>query len=98
MITDNATGRIWPDIWAAIEDDAAVAANLRMRSDLMDAIKARIGAWQVSQTEAAKRLGISQPRLNELLRDRFNRFSLDALVRIAATAGIEVTLGFRDAA
>ena len=48
--------------------------------------------------EAAKRLGISQPRLNDLLRGRIGRFSLDALIKIATSAGIGVNLEFRDAA
>ena len=43
-----------------------------------------------AQAEAAKRLGLTQPRLNDLLRGRVDKFSLDALVNIAPRAGIRV--------
>jgi predicted XRE-type DNA-binding protein len=52
----------------------------------------------VPQTIAAKRLGITQPRLNDLLRGRVDKFSLDALVELAARAGLKVSLQIRRAA
>ncbi len=98
MIVEQDTGRTWPDIWAALEDDAALAANLRMRSNLMAAIRARVSGWNIPQVQAAKQVGISQPRLNALLRGHIDRFSIDSLIKIAATAGIEVNLEFKAAA
>jgi predicted XRE-type DNA-binding protein len=43
-----------------------------------------------TQTEAAQRCGVTQPRINDLLRGRVSRFSLDALVNIATAMGREV--------
>ena len=98
MIIEHDTGRTWPDIWAALEDDPAVAANLRMRSNLMAAIRARVSGWNIPQVQAAKQLGISQPRLNALLRGHIDRFSVDSLVNIAVKAGMSVEIEFKDAA
>jgi predicted XRE-type DNA-binding protein len=58
----------------------------------MIALRSRIESWRVSQTEAARRLGVTQPRLNDLLRGRVDKFSLDALVNLAGPAGLTVRL------
>ncbi len=98
MITEQDTERTWPDIWAALEDDPVVAANLRVRSNLMASIRACVKTWDLSQVQAAQRLKISQPRLNALLRGHIDRFSVDALVNIAARAGISVEFELKLAA
>jgi predicted XRE-type DNA-binding protein len=77
-------------VWDAIEDSPADAANLKARSDVMIAIREVVDNWKVTQAESAKRLGITQPRLNDLLRGRIDNFSLDALVNLAARAGLSV--------
>jgi len=51
---------------------------------MMMAITETVTAWHVTQIEAARRLGVTQPRLNDLLRGRVGKFSLDALVALAA--------------
>ena len=51
-----------------------------------------VSAWHVTQTEAARHLGVTQPRLDDLLRGRVGKFSLDALVALAARAGLAVHL------
>lgn len=79
-------------VWDALGDSPAEAANLRLRSELMIALRACIEAWGVSQVEAARRLGITQPRLSDLLRGRIGRFSLDALITLATRAGLGVRL------
>jgi predicted XRE-type DNA-binding protein len=56
----------------------------------MIAIREVVDNWKVTQAESAKRLGITQPRLNDLLRGRIDNFSLDALVNLAARAGLSV--------
>ena len=65
----------------------AEAVNLRVRSDLMDRIAAVIrgGGW--TQTNAAKHCAVTKPHINDLLRGRISRFSLDALVNFAAMLG-----------
>jgi predicted XRE-type DNA-binding protein len=77
-------------VWDAIEATPAEAASMKARSDVMMAVRKIVDGWKGTQTEAAKRLGISQPRLNDLLRGRINKFSLDALVDIADHAGLSV--------
>lgn len=78
------------NVWDAIEPTAAEAANMTARSDLMIAIEQTVEGWKISQAAAAKRLGLTQPRLNDLLRGRINKFSLDALLNLAAKAGLAV--------
>jgi predicted XRE-type DNA-binding protein len=85
-------------VWDALEDSAAEAANMRARSELMIALRSKIESWRVSQTGAARRLGVTQPRLNDLMRGRLDKFSLDALVNLATQAGFDVHLDIRDAA
>ena len=46
--------------------------------------------WDVSQKEAAQRLHITQPRLNDLLKGKIEKFSLDALVNMLASADLEL--------
>lgn len=76
----------------ALEGDPAVANNLLMRSRIVHALQTRIATWNLSQVQAAKRLGITQPRLNELLKGRIDRFSLDALIKLLHPAGLTVDL------
>lgn len=77
-------------VWDAIADSPAEAANLRARSDLMIAIRETVDGWRLTQSEAARRLGVTQPRMNDLLRGRIDKFSLDALVNLASQAGLAV--------
>ena len=77
-------------VWDAIEDSPAEAASMKARSDVMIAIREVIDNWKVTQAEAAKRLGITQPRLNHLVRWRIDKFSLDALMNLAGRAGLSV--------
>jgi predicted XRE-type DNA-binding protein len=79
-------------VWDAIEANPEEAAGLKARSELMCAIQRRVGAWKVTQAQSAKRLGVTQPRLNDLLRGRIDKFSLDALMNLAARAGLSVSL------
>jgi predicted XRE-type DNA-binding protein len=53
----------------------------------MIAISEAVAAWDVTQVEAARRLGVTQPRLNDLLRGRIDKFSIDALLELAVRAG-----------
>lgn len=86
------------NVWDAIEDDRSVAANMTMKSDLLIALQQRVASWKVTQAQAARRLEITQPRLNDLLRNRINKFSLDMLVNLANRADIRVNLKISKAA
>lgn len=80
----------YASVWDAIADTPEEAANLRVRSDLMRKITAIITESGWTQVEAAKHCGVTQPRINDLLRGRISRFSLDALVKIATALGRRV--------
>lgn len=77
-------------VWDAIEATPAEAASMKARSNVMTAVRKIVDGWKATQTEAAARLDITQPRLNNLLRGRIDKFSLDALVDIATRAGLSV--------
>ena len=86
------------NVWDALSDTPEEAANLTLRSDLMMKIEKIIKKNRWTQAEAAKRCGVTQPRINDLLRGRIARFSLDALVNIASALGRKVRLRLEDAA
>jgi predicted XRE-type DNA-binding protein len=77
-------------VWDALENSPAEAANMKARSGLMIAIRDAVNGWQLTQTEAAKRLGVTQPRMNDLLRGRIDKFTIDALMILATQAGLTV--------
>ena len=84
------TGQRFDDVWDALEASPADAANMKARSELMIAIRDVVDDWNLTQAEAAKRLGVTQPRMNDLLRGRIDKFSLDALMLLATAAGLTV--------
>lgn len=71
------------------EDDAG---GMRLRSDLMIAVEREVQQWGRTQKTAAGRLGVTQPRLSDLMRGKVDRFSLDALVDLASRAGLAVRM------
>ena len=79
-------------VWDAIADAPEQAANLRARSELMQQIAEIIKTNNWKQADAALHCGVTQPRINDLLRGRVSRFSLDALVNIATALGRRVHL------
>ncbi len=90
---NDAATETYDTVWDAIADTPQEAANLKARSELMGQIAALVRARGWTQAEAARRCGVTQPRLNDLLRGRLSRFSLDALVNIAAALGCRVHVG-----
>jgi len=86
------------NVWDALADTPEESANLTLRSELMTRIEAIVKKNGWTQAEAAKRCGVTQPRLNDLLRGRISRFSLDALVNIVSKLGCRVTVRIKRAA
>ena len=86
------SGNVFQDVGFGAEE----AENLLLRAQLMSRIRA--AARGLTQREAAKQLGVSQPRLNELMRGKIEKFSLDALVNMLAHAGMRIELKVRKAA
>jgi predicted XRE-type DNA-binding protein len=85
-------------VWDAIADTPAEAENMRLRSFLMMALKEHIARSGMSQSQAAKLFGVTQPRVSDLMRGKINLFGLDALVNMATTAGLHVEMRVRKAA
>jgi predicted XRE-type DNA-binding protein len=71
---------------------AAEAEHLRVRAELMSEIARLIRRRKLTQAQAASLLGVSQPRVNDVVRGRLHRFSIDALVSMLARAGVPVRL------
>ena len=82
----------YASVWDALADTPEQAANLRARAELMQQIATIVEESGWTQTETAERCGVTQPRMNDLLRGRVSRFSLDALVNIATAIGRRVHL------
>jgi predicted XRE-type DNA-binding protein len=85
-------------VWDAIEDTPEEAENMKLRSALMMALKEHINRTGLSQSQAAKLFGVTQPRVSDLMRGKINLFGLDALVNMAAAAGLHVEMRLREAA
>ncbi len=85
-------------VWDAIEDTPAQAENMKVRSALMIALKERIEAEGLSQANAAKLFGVTQPRISDLLRGKVTLFSIDTLINMLAAAGLHVELHIAQAA
>ena len=77
----------YASVWDAIADTPEQAANLRARAELMRQIAVIVKESGWTQAEAAAQCGLTQPRMNDLLRGRVSRFSIDALVNIATAIG-----------
>jgi predicted XRE-type DNA-binding protein len=86
------------NVWDALEDSPEEAATMKIRSNVMIAINNTVRRWNTTQARAARRLGITQPRLNDLLRGKINKFSLDTLLTLATRAGLKVKIDVRAAA
>jgi predicted XRE-type DNA-binding protein len=85
-------------VWDAIEETPAAAKSLKLRSALMIALKERIEDQGWTQAEAARRFGVTQPRVSDLMRGKIDRFGLDALVNMAVAAGMHVEMRIAAAA
>ena len=86
------SARMFASVWDALEETPEEAANMRLRSELAIAIRSTVEGWRLTQAEAGKRLGVTQPRLNDLMRGRIGRFSLDALMVLAEKAGLAIRM------
>ena len=79
-------------VFDAIAETPQEALNMKLRAGLIREIRAKVETEGWTQAETAKRLGITQPRVSDLLSGKLSKFSLDALVNMLAAMGIEVKL------
>jgi predicted XRE-type DNA-binding protein len=80
----------YASVWDALADTPGQAANLRARAELMQQIAALVKRRGWTQVEAASHCGATQSRINDLLRGRVSRFSLDALLNISTALSCRV--------
>ena len=94
MTHQKVYGERFSCVWGALEDTPQQAANMRLRSKLLLELCQTIRSWELSQKDAARRLGISQPRLNDVLTGKIDKLSLDALVNLSEAAQMKVDICF----
>lgn len=88
----------YASVWDAIENTKEEAENMKLRSALMLALKEHIKKVKLTQSEAAKLFGVTQPRISDLMRGKISVFGLESLVNMAAAAGMRVEMHVREAA
>jgi predicted XRE-type DNA-binding protein len=85
-------------VWDAIEDTPQLAASMRARAELIIELTELIKRRGMTQADAAKMFGVTQPRISDLMRGKVELFSLDALVDMAAIAGLAPHVKIKKAA
>ncbi len=85
-------------VWDAIEDTTTDAENMKVRSTLILALKDYIQRENLSQAQAAKRLGVTQPRISDLMRGKIILFSIDSLVNMLTAAHLHIEMRILEAA
>ena len=84
----RSAGNVFRDVGYSPEE----AEHLRVRADLMIDLQKAVSARRLKQAEAAKLLGVTQPRVSDLMRGRLDLFSVDTLIDMLARLGIRVKL------
>ena len=84
----NSSGNIFIDLGFP-PDEAAI---LQMRADLMTDIRKFIKVKNLTQANAAEILGVSQSRISDLVRGKWEKFSLEMLITLATRAGMHVSV------
>lgn len=87
----------YTSVWDALEDTPEAAENMKIRSALMHELVAYIENAGVTQSEAARQFGVTQPRVSDLMRGKVDLFSIDALVNMLTAAGLHLDLRVRRA-
>jgi predicted XRE-type DNA-binding protein len=89
-VTTKSSGNIFIDLGF----DPAEAAVLQMRANLTSDLRRYIEKHKLTQSEAAKRLGIAQSRVSDLVRGKWDKFSLEMLITLEARLGRKVRVEF----
>jgi len=94
LIIEKGSGNVFADLGFPPEE----AQNLILRAELINQIEDYVASSGMTQQQSANKLGITQPRLNLLLKGKINEFSIDALVNMAAKAGMQIEIKVKRAA
>ena len=84
----SSAGNVFTDLGFSLDE----AAILQMRADLMAELRKVIKTRKLTQAKAAKILRVSQSRVSDLLRGKWEKFSLEMLITLATRAGLRVTV------
>ena len=84
----NSSGNVFLDLGYQADE----AAILQMRADLMADLRKFIEERRLTQVKAANMLGVSQSRVSDLIRGKWERFSLEMLITLATRAGMRVSI------
>jgi predicted XRE-type DNA-binding protein len=87
----------YASVWDAIEDTPGAAENMKVRSALMQELVTWITNAGMTQSQAARQLGVTQPRISDLTRGKIDLFSIDTLVNMLTAAGLQLDLRIRAA-
>ena len=87
----------YTSVWDALEETPGAAENMRIRSALMQELVAYINRTGLTQAQAARKFGVTQPRISDLTRGKIDLFSIDALVNMLTAAGLHLDLRIREA-
>ena len=84
-------------VWDAVGETPAEAENLRIRAALMVELTAYLRRSGMTQAQAARQFGVTQPRVSDLTRGKIDLFSIDTLVNMVTAAGLHVDVRVRAA-
>jgi predicted XRE-type DNA-binding protein len=85
----------YASVWDAIEDTPGAAENMKVRAALMHELVTYIGSTGLTQSQAARQFGVTQPRISDLTRGKVDLFSIDTLVNMLTAAGLQLDLHIR---
>lgn len=91
------TSKKFTNVFDATEDHAESAQNLKVRASLMAELASYLSKSGMTQAEAARRLGVSQPRVSDLVRGKIDLFSIDALVNMLSALDLRIDVRVRKA-
>lgn len=84
-------------VWDALFDDPVESRALERRADMMQLLQNKIEKGKWSQPEVAKMLGVTRPRVSDLMRGKLSKFSLEALIGYLELMGDEVHIEIKKA-
>ncbi|MHB1014918.1 MAG: helix-turn-helix domain-containing protein [Desulfurivibrionaceae bacterium] len=85
------------NVWDALEDDPAERESLKIKSRMMLDIEQHIKSMGITQAQAAKKMGVTQPRVSDLVNGKIDRFTIDMLITMLARLGLHVEIKLKAA-